>query len=57
MKEIPNTKGYYATEDGRIYTPDKKEVEYYTNGDGYITTMEGCQYESMDTFSGKCTIG
>lgn len=39
MKEIPNTKGYYATEDGRIYNPDKTEVEYYTNGDGYITTM------------------
>lgn len=39
MKEIPNTKGYYADKEGRIYNPDKLECEYYTNGDGYITVM------------------
>lgn len=39
MQEIPNTKGYYADEEGRIYNPEKVECEYYTNGDGYITVM------------------
>lgn len=38
LKLIPNTRGFLASEDGKIYSPDGAERNYYRNGDGYITT-------------------
>lgn len=34
---IPHTRGFTATDDGRIFGPDGVERNYYRNGDGYIT--------------------
>jgi len=36
-KHIPNTIGFYASEDGRIYDSSGKERNYYRNLDGYKT--------------------
>lgn len=37
IKTIPGTAGFFADEDGNIFSPDGKKRNTYRNGDGYVT--------------------
>lgn len=37
LKQIPGTKGFLASDTGKVFSPGMKERKTYRNGDGYVT--------------------